>query len=130
MRKSININELLETGRLKGLQARRRERRDVLAHVRAALPPELEATVLTAGIEEGRLTVGVSGGAWASRLRYRSQALRERVAGTLGQRDPQRSHQSGAAAHRPDCRVAAMRVPGFGGSPPRNFQTRAAAAAT
>jgi hypothetical protein len=84
MRNSIKINELLDTGRLKSLQSRRRERRDVLAHVRAALPPELEATVLTAGIEEGRLIVGVSGGAWASRLRYRSQALRERVADTLG----------------------------------------------
>jgi hypothetical protein len=84
MKKSININELLAAGRLKGLQARRRERSDVLAHVRAALPPELEGTVITAGIEEGRLIVGVSGGAWASRLRYRSQALRETVAGTLG----------------------------------------------
>lgn len=84
MKKYININDLLESGRLQGLQARRRERRDVLGHVRAALPPELEGTVLTAGIEEGRLTVGVSGGAWASRLRYRAQALRERVAETLG----------------------------------------------
>ena len=84
MKKSININELLEAGRLKGLQTRRRERRDVLAHVRAALPPELEGTVLTAGIEEGRLIVGVAGGAWASRLRYRSQAMRERVADALG----------------------------------------------
>jgi hypothetical protein len=84
VKKSININELLEAGRLKGLQTRRRERSDVLAHVRAALPPELGGTVITAGIEEGRLIVGVSGGAWASRLRYRSQALRESVAGTLG----------------------------------------------
>jgi hypothetical protein len=84
VKKYININDLLEAGRLQGLQARRRERREVLGHVRAALPPELEGTVLTAGIEEGRLTVGVSGGAWASRLRYRSQALRERVAETLG----------------------------------------------
>jgi hypothetical protein len=84
MKKSININELLEAGRLKGLQTRSRERRDVLAHVRAALPPELVGTVVTAGIEEGRLIVGVSGGAWASRLRYRAQALRKSVAGTLG----------------------------------------------
>jgi hypothetical protein len=84
MKKSININELLGAGRLKGLQTQSRERRDVLAQVRAALPPELEGTVVTAGIEEGRLTVGVSGGAWASRLRYRAQALRERVGGALG----------------------------------------------
>jgi hypothetical protein len=84
MKKSIHINELLATGRLKGLAIRGRERRDVLAHVRAALPPGLEARVITAGLEAGRLVVGVSGGAWASRLRYGSQALRERVAGTLG----------------------------------------------
>jgi hypothetical protein len=84
LKTSININDLLEVGRLKSLQTRRRERRDVLGHVRAALPAELGGTVLTAGIEAGRLTVGVSGGAWASRLRYRSQALRERVAETLG----------------------------------------------
>jgi hypothetical protein len=84
MKKSININELLGSGRLKGLQARSRDRRDVLAHVRAALPPELEQNVLSAGVEEGRLTVGVSAGAWASRLRYRAQALRERVADSLG----------------------------------------------
>jgi hypothetical protein len=84
MKKSINIKELLGAGRLKGLQARSRDRRDVLAHVRAALPPELEATVVTAGIEDGRLIVGVSGGAWASRLRYRAQALRERVGEALG----------------------------------------------
>jgi hypothetical protein len=84
MKKSIKINELLGAGRLKGLQARSRERRDLLAHVRAALPPELEATVITAGLEEGRLIVGVSGGAWASRLRYRAQALRERVGDAVG----------------------------------------------
>jgi hypothetical protein len=84
MKNSLNINELLGSGRLKGLQAQGRDRRDVLAHVRAALPTEIEGSVLTAGIEEGRLTVGVSAGAWASRLRYRSQALRERVAETLG----------------------------------------------
>jgi predicted nucleic acid-binding Zn ribbon protein len=41
--------------------------------------------VVTAGIEEGRLTVGVSAGAWATRLRYRAKALREHLAVTLGQ---------------------------------------------
>jgi hypothetical protein len=84
MKKAIDINNLLGAGRLKSLQIRRRERGDVLAHVRAALPPELERNVISAGIEEGRLTVGVSAGAWASRLRYRSQALGEHVAQTLG----------------------------------------------
>jgi hypothetical protein len=87
MKKYMNINELLESssGRLKSLQARKRERSLVLSHVRAALPPELQGTVVTAGIEEGRLIVGVSGGVWATRLRYGAKALRERVAGTLGQ---------------------------------------------
>jgi hypothetical protein len=87
MRKSIKINELLESssGRLKSLQARRRERTEVLSCVRAALPAELQGSVVTAGIEEGRLIVGVSGGVWATRLRYRAKALREHIAGTLGQ---------------------------------------------
>jgi hypothetical protein len=87
MKKYIKINELLESssGRLKSLQTRRRERSEVLSQVRAALPPELQGSVVTAGIEEGRLIVGVSGGAWASRLRYRAKALREHIAGTLGQ---------------------------------------------
>jgi hypothetical protein len=82
-RKTININEILASGRLRGLQDRRNDRRDVLAHVRAALTADLGATVVSAGIEEGRLIVGVCGGAWASRLRYRSQALREHVASAL-----------------------------------------------
>ena len=69
----------------KSLQARRRERPTCSPMCAPLCLPELEGTVVTAGIEEGRLTVGVSGGVWATRLRYRSQALRERVAGTLGQ---------------------------------------------
>jgi hypothetical protein len=87
MRKSIKINELLasSSGRLKSLQSRRRERSEVLACVRAALPAELQGSVVTAGIEDGRLIVGVSGGVWATRLRYRAKALREHIAGTLGQ---------------------------------------------
>lgn len=66
------------------LRARSRERSEVLSHVRAALPSDLEGRVVTAGIEEGRLTVGVVGGAWATRLRYRTEALRKHVAGMLG----------------------------------------------
>jgi len=87
MKKSKNIKELLEgsSERLKSLQVRRRGRSEVLCHVRAALPPELQRTVVTAGIDAGRLTVGVSGGVWASRLRYRAKALSESIAGTLGQ---------------------------------------------
>jgi hypothetical protein len=87
MKKPSNINELLASpgNRLTSLRLKSRARSEVLTHVRAALPPELEASVITAGIEQGRLTVGVSGGAWASRLRYRTELLRQRVAGTLGE---------------------------------------------
>jgi hypothetical protein len=86
MKKYKNINELLEasSGRLKSLQSRRRERSVVLSHVLAALPPELKGTVVTAGIEGDRLIVGVSGGVWATRLRYRAKALADGVAGSLG----------------------------------------------
>ncbi len=86
MKKYNNINELLESagGRLMSLRSRSRERCEVLSHVRAALPAEFEGRVMSAGIEEGRLTVGVAAGAWATRLRYRTEALRKHVAGTLG----------------------------------------------
>ena len=87
MKKYIKINELLasSSGRLKSLQARSRQRSEVLSRVRAALPTELQGSVVTAGIEEGRLIVGVSGGVWATRLRYQAKALREHIAGSLGQ---------------------------------------------
>ena len=86
MKKFNDIKDLLESpgGRLMSLRSKSRIRSEVVAHVRASLPPELEAAVVSAGIEAGRLTVGVCGGAWASRLRYRTEALRKRVADTLG----------------------------------------------
>jgi hypothetical protein len=85
MQKSKNIKELLEGGgeRLTNLQSRRRARSLVLAHVTAALPANLAKTVVTAGIEEGCLTVGVAGAAWASRLRYVTETLRKRVGASM-----------------------------------------------
>jgi len=86
MRKSKSIKELLEGGskRLSALSGRSRARSQVLAHVCAALPPELAGTVATAGIEQGRLIIGVAGAAWASRLRYVTETLRKRVELSLG----------------------------------------------
>jgi hypothetical protein len=55
-----------------------------LEHVCAALPPELAATVVSAGIENGRLTIGVAGAPWAARLRYVTETLRMRVSGSMG----------------------------------------------
>jgi hypothetical protein len=84
--KSRNINRLFEGdgGRLTSLKARSRERSRTLEHVLAALPPKLAGTVTTAGIEHGRLTIGVSGAAWASRLRYVTEMLRNQVGGAMG----------------------------------------------
>ena len=81
MRKSRNINDLFEGGseRLTRLKGRSRARSLVLTHVLAALPPYLAKTVVSAGVEEDRLTIGVAGAAWASRLRYVTESLRNRV---------------------------------------------------
>jgi hypothetical protein len=35
--------------------------------------------VASAGIDAGRLTIGVSGAVWATRLRYATQELRQKV---------------------------------------------------
>jgi hypothetical protein len=81
-----NINRLLEGdgGRLRSLKERSRKRSQTLTQVLAALPSKLAATVTTAGIEHGRLTIGVSGAAWASRLRYVTEVLRQRVGDAMG----------------------------------------------
>lgn len=86
MRKSRSIKELLTAGngRLGTLGRQRRDRSVVLVHVCAALPPKLAAAVASAGIEEGQLTIGVSGAAWASRLRYVTETLRKRVGESMG----------------------------------------------
>jgi hypothetical protein len=82
-----SINELLHSGgnRLGALKVRSAERSVVLQHVRGALPPPLGEFVETAGLAHGRLTVGVAGAVWASRLRYATDTLRRRVGAALGQ---------------------------------------------
>jgi hypothetical protein len=56
----------------------------VVEQVRAALPARLALAVASAGIEQGRLTIGVVGGVWASRLRYLTESVRKRVAASTG----------------------------------------------
>jgi hypothetical protein len=84
--KPKSINELMRTGgkRLAALKVRTQARNATLEHVCAALPPPLARTVVSAGLEGGQLTVGVSGAAWAARLRYSSDVLRLRVGSALG----------------------------------------------
>jgi hypothetical protein len=86
VRKSKTINELIAdgSGRLATLKRQIGDRSVVLAHVCAALPPKLAAEVASAGIEGGQLTIGVTGAAWASRLRYVTETLRKRVAESMG----------------------------------------------
>jgi hypothetical protein len=49
----------------------------VVEQVRAALPAKLAQTVVSAGVEQGRLTIGVVGAVWASRMRYMTESVRK-----------------------------------------------------
>jgi hypothetical protein len=86
VRKSRDIKELFQGGseHLTSLKARIQNRSRVLEQVLAALPLEFAAKVVTAGIEGGKLTIGAASAAWATRLRYMTDTLRERVGGALG----------------------------------------------
>jgi hypothetical protein len=87
MEKTKSISELLRArGRLVGLDQRVRERSRVLDEVRASLPARLAQAVVSAGVEEGRLTIGVVGSVWASRIRYLSEATRLTLSEKLGTR--------------------------------------------
>jgi hypothetical protein len=86
MQKPKSLSELLARGgkRLSLLNLRSAERSQVLAQVRAALPPRLAEAVVSAGLEQGRLTIGVVGAQWASRLRYSTDIIRKRLVGSPG----------------------------------------------
>jgi hypothetical protein len=86
VQKPKSINELLKAGgkRLTDLKSKSDERSVTLEHVCAALPPKLANRVVSAGIDQGRLTVGVDGAPWAARLRYATDTLRTQVGGSLG----------------------------------------------
>ncbi len=85
LQKPKSINELIKSGgkRLTELNIRTQERSVALEHVCAALPEKLADTIVSAGIENGRLTIGVAGAPWAARLRYVTETLRMRVAGSM-----------------------------------------------
>lgn len=79
MQKLKPLSSLFQTPNkaLRDLSERLEARSEVLVLVRRALPETLAAQVISAGIERGRLSIGVSGAVWASRLRYSTVALRE-----------------------------------------------------
>lgn len=86
MKNPKSINELLKSGgkRLSSLSAKSAARTTTMASVCATLPPELAQAVVSAGLDEGKLTIGVASPAWASRLRYTVDELRVPVAKSLG----------------------------------------------
>ncbi len=86
MRKFKHIKELLQgnSRRLTDLKCRTEQRAAVLTHVCAALPETLAERVSSAGLEQGQLTLGVTGAAWASRLRYATDHLRAAVGQSMG----------------------------------------------
>jgi|SRR5450631_747436 len=86
MQNSKSLSELLARGgkRLSLLKERSAERSLVLEQVRAALPARLAQAVVSAGVTQGHLTIGVVGAVWASRLRYSTEIIRKRVAKAAG----------------------------------------------
>jgi hypothetical protein len=85
MQNSKSLSELLARGgkRLSLLKTQAAERAQIVEQVRSALPARLAQSVVSAGLQEGRLTIGVAGAVWASRLRYCTEAIRQRVAKAL-----------------------------------------------
>lgn len=63
---------------------RSRQRALVVEQVRSALPVRLAQAVVSAGVDQGRLTIGVEGSVWASRIRYFTDALRKEVRTAAG----------------------------------------------
>ena len=83
MQNPRSLSDLLSrTGnKLTDLKARVLARSLVVEQVRAALPAKLAEAVVSAGLEQGRLTIGVVGAVWASRLRYMTESVRKKVGG-------------------------------------------------
>jgi hypothetical protein len=86
MQNPKSLSDLLSrTGnKLTALKDRSQQRALVLDQVRAALPARLAAAVASAGIDQGRLTIGVVGAVWASRLRYLTESIRKAVSASSG----------------------------------------------
>lgn len=86
VQKSRSINELLKSGgtRIRDLKSRVDARSRLLTAVRASLDAGQAEAVISAGVIDGVLSVGVSAASWAARLRYETDRLRrsaERAAG-------------------------------------------------
>jgi predicted nucleic acid-binding Zn ribbon protein len=86
MQKSKTVSELF-TGankKLTALRAKSDQRLRIREWVCAALPAKLARMVVSASIEQGRLSIGVTSAVWATRLRYMADNLRSRVGESTG----------------------------------------------
>jgi hypothetical protein len=86
MQKSKAVSELF-TGankKLTALRAKSDERSRIRERVCALLPAKLAQTVVSASIDQGRLSIGVTSAVWATRLRYMAEDLRNRVGESTG----------------------------------------------
>ena len=85
MQKPKPLSELLKipSPLLTDLSARLAARSRVLEEVRAALPAKLASQIVSAGIDQGRLSIGVTSAAWASRLRYATGDVRKSLTDSL-----------------------------------------------
>jgi len=72
MQKPKSVSELISgtSKALRDLRVRLDARSLLLIRVRSCLPPRLIDHVISAGLQDGCLTLGTSSAAWASRLRY------------------------------------------------------------
>jgi hypothetical protein len=86
MQNPRSVSDLLSrTGnKLTALKNRSEDRARVVEQVRAALPARLALAVSSAGLEQGRLTIGVAGAQWASRIRYFTDTVRKEVGARRG----------------------------------------------
>ena len=86
MQNPRSLSDLLSrTGnKVNALKIRSAERSRVAEHVRAVLPARLAQAVASAGVEQNRLTIGVLGAVWASRIRYFTDTLRKGVGEATG----------------------------------------------
>jgi len=86
MQKSKAVSELF-TGankKLTALRAKSDERSRIRERLCAVLPAKLAHAVVSASIEQGRLSIGVTSAVWATRLRYMADSLGKSVAESTG----------------------------------------------
>jgi hypothetical protein len=75
-KKPRNLAELLSSGELGQLADRARTRRATTAKIKALLPPEEAAHVVSAvPNSDGELVVVMDSAVWAARVRYRQESL-------------------------------------------------------